>query len=166
MDFGAGSDSSQKDEAARAFQPASLQNTSALQFGTTASRTDSPEGHPLIQHVIETLPQPLQPGSVTIHSAEFGTIRIHISQPSDALAGTGQRIQIRAVDPAARALLNDCIDHLRQKLQAESVHVFNPDSADRTPNPRGDRQQRRASTQAEPARRDEQRTDEEMAFWK
>ncbi|MEI6231499.1 MAG: hypothetical protein WCT04_00500 [Planctomycetota bacterium] len=163
--FRSESEASNTDDSAQTFGPALHQNTPAAVFDSNTSRIDRAEDHPIIRQVFEALPKPLQPGSITIKSAEFGTIRIHISPPSDSVAGTGQRIQIRAVDPAARALLNDCVDHLRQKLQAESVHVFNPGPAERTPNPLGDKQQRRRSAQFEPEQQAEQRTDDEKAFW-
>src|SRR5208282_194883 len=62
---------------------------------------------------------------IEIRPEGLGIIQIRLS-PQNTNDGTAWRVDIRATNPTAQALLSDNLSALRQSLKTESVHVAGP----------------------------------------
>lgn len=97
---------------------------------TIASRNSSeptPTASPsraerLLDHTLDAIPNPLRVTTFEIKPEGHGAIRVRISARGEGEKAVW-RVQIQTSDPAARSLLSEHLNELRERLPAENVQV-------------------------------------------
>jgi len=97
---------------------------------TIASRNSSeptPTANPsraerLLDYTLDAIPNPLRVTTFEIKPEGHGTIRVRISARGEGEKAVW-RVQIQTSDPAARSLLSEHLNELRERLPAENVQV-------------------------------------------
>jgi len=97
---------------------------------TIASRNSTPTNNPtpstraerLSGQILEAIPNPLRVTTFEIKPEGHGAIRVRISARGEGESAVW-RVQIQTSDPAARSLLSEHLNELRERLPAENVQV-------------------------------------------
>jgi len=92
-------------------------NSTAPAAPPTASRAEQ-----LLDHTLDAIPNPLRVTTFEIKPEGHGVIRVRISARGEGEKAVW-RVQIQTNDPAARSLLSEHLNELRERLPAENVQV-------------------------------------------